>query len=71
MSNLENLSEPSLHIDKRMQVQDSKLVLQNRLLLKTKIESFKWLGMQAYDFRGHDEFLGSSNRGNFIEMIKY
>ena len=27
--------------------------------------------MQVCAFRGHDESLESSNRGNFIEMIKY
>jgi hypothetical protein len=27
--------------------------------------------MQACAFRGHDESSGSSNRGNFIEMLKY
>ena len=31
MKNLDSLSDQSLDIDKRMQVQDSKLVLQNRL----------------------------------------
>ena len=53
MNNLDSLSDPSLHIDKRMQVQDSKLVLQNRLRLKTTIECVKWLAMQACAFRGH------------------
>uniref|UniRef100_A0A2N9EGC5 CCHC-type domain-containing protein n=1 Tax=Fagus sylvatica TaxID=28930 RepID=A0A2N9EGC5_FAGSY len=54
-----------------MQVQDSKLVLQNRLRLKTTIECVKWLAMQACAFRGHDESSESSNRGNFVEMLKY
>ena len=53
MNNLDSLSDPSLHIDKRIQVQDSKLVLQNRLRLKTTIECVKWLAMQACAFRGH------------------
>ena len=71
MNNLDSLSGPSLHIDKRMQVQDSKLVLQNRLRLKATIECVKWLAMQACAFRGHNESSQSSNCGNFIEMLKY
>ncbi|GMY39380.1 TTF-type domain-containing protein [Fagus crenata] len=71
MNNLNSLSDPSLHIDKRIQVQDSKLVLQNRLRLKTTIDCVKWLAMQACAFRGHDESSESSNRGNFYEMLKY
>ncbi|XP_059635401.1 uncharacterized protein LOC132277574 [Cornus florida] len=32
--------------------------------------AFRWLNYQACAFRGHDESLQSSNRGNFIEMVK-
>ena len=44
--------------------------LQNRLRLKTSLETMKWLAMQGCAFRGHDESVNSTNRGNFIEMIK-
>uniref|UniRef100_A0A2N9IKX4 CCHC-type domain-containing protein n=1 Tax=Fagus sylvatica TaxID=28930 RepID=A0A2N9IKX4_FAGSY len=44
---------------------------ENRLRLKTTIECVKWLAMQACAFRGHDESSESSNRGNFVEMLKY
>ncbi|KAK2651917.1 hypothetical protein Ddye_011773 [Dipteronia dyeriana] len=44
--------------------------LQNRLQLKTSLEAVKWLAMQGCAFRGHDESINSTNRGNFIEMIK-
>ncbi|KAL5843061.1 hypothetical protein ACOSQ3_013664 [Xanthoceras sorbifolium] len=44
--------------------------LQNRLRLKTSLETMKWLAMQGCAFRGHDESINSTNRGNFIEMIK-
>ena len=44
--------------------------LQNQLRLKTSLETVKWLAMQGCAFRGHDESMNSTNRGNFIEMIK-
>ena len=44
--------------------------LQNRLRLKTSLETVKWLAMQGCAFRGHDESVNSTNRGNFIKMIK-
>ncbi|KAL5843993.1 hypothetical protein ACOSQ4_009951 [Xanthoceras sorbifolium] len=55
-----NLKDPSLHIDKRINKQSSQAVMQNRLLLKTSIETVK----------GNDESINSTNRGNFIELIK-
>ncbi|KDO40671.1 hypothetical protein CISIN_1g047049mg, partial [Citrus sinensis] len=36
-----------------------------------QLQAVKWLAKQACAFRGHDEFIKSSNSGNFIEMIKY
>ena len=44
--------------------------LQNRLRLKTSLETVKWLAMQGCAFQGHDESVNSTNRGNFIEKIK-
>ena len=43
--------------------------MRNRLLLKTSIESVKWLAMQGCAFRDNDESINSVNRGNFIEMV--
>ncbi|KAL5812369.1 hypothetical protein ACOSQ3_027319 [Xanthoceras sorbifolium] len=65
-----NLKDPSLHIDKRINKQSSQAVMQNRLLLKTSIETVKWLALQGCAFRGNDESINSTNRGNFIELIK-
>ena len=48
----------------------SQEILDNRLRLKTSIETVKWLAMQGCAFRGHDESIHSTNRGNFIELIK-
>ncbi|XP_059663515.1 uncharacterized protein LOC132309200 [Cornus florida] len=50
--------------------QTSEQVSNNRLRLKVTIDAIRWLTYQACAFRGHDESLQSSNRGNFIEMVK-
>ena len=47
----------------------SQQILSNQLHLKASID-VKWLTFQACTFRGHDESVGSGNRGNFLEMIK-
>ena len=38
--------------------------------LTTTIESVRWLNLQAYTFRGHDESSASNNRGKFLEMLR-
>ncbi|XVF84663.1 hypothetical protein PTKIN_Ptkin17bG0055500 [Pterospermum kingtungense] len=48
----------------------SQEILDNRLRLKTSIETMKWLAMQGCAFRGRDESVNSTNRANFIELIK-
>jgi len=48
----------------------SQQILNNWLCLKVSIDVVKWLKFQACAFRGHDESVGSKNRGNFLEMIK-
>ncbi|KAL5833527.1 hypothetical protein ACOSQ3_017201 [Xanthoceras sorbifolium] len=65
-----NLKDPSRHIDTVMSTVSLQETLQNRLRLKTSLETVKWLAMQGCVFRGHDESINSTNRGNFIEMIK-
>ena len=65
-----NLMDPSRHIDKRMNSQSLKQVLENRLQLKTSIVPTKRLAKQTCAFRGHDESVSSLNCENFIELIK-
>ena len=43
----------------------------NRLRLKTTIDSVLWLAFQACAFRGHDESSNSKNQGNCIELIMF
>ncbi|KAK2649818.1 hypothetical protein Ddye_017307 [Dipteronia dyeriana] len=70
MQRWNSLKDSSRHINKvtnTLSVQDA---LQNRLRLKTLLETVKWLAMQGCAFREHDESINSANRGNFIKMIK-
>ncbi|KAK3212732.1 hypothetical protein Dsin_017438 [Dipteronia sinensis] len=69
MQKWNHLKNPSLYIAKMTNKQSSKVNMQNRLLLKTSIESVKWLAMQGCAFRGNDESINSVNHGNFIEMV--
>ncbi|XP_039144034.1 zinc finger MYM-type protein 1-like [Dioscorea cayenensis subsp. rotundata] len=66
----EDLKNQSCHIDKVLVKQTSQQILSNCLRLKASIDVVRWLTFQACAFRGHDESLGSKNRGNFLEMIK-
>ncbi|CAN6561886.1 unnamed protein product [Malus baccata var. baccata] len=38
---------------------------------KATIECVRWLTFQACPFKGHDESVGSKNRGNFSELVKH
>ena len=62
----DNLKCPSRQIDQVMNAQSSQQVVENRLRLKTSIETVKWLAKQACAFRGHDESSALSNRGNLM-----
>ncbi|KAI9174479.1 hypothetical protein LWI28_017922 [Acer negundo] len=70
MQSWNNLKDSSRHIDKVMNTFSIQETLKNRLQLKTSLETVKWLAMQECAFRGHDESINSTDRGNFIEMIK-
>ncbi|KAL5760161.1 hypothetical protein ACOSQ2_018999 [Xanthoceras sorbifolium] len=71
IQNWYTLKDSSRHIDKVMNTLSQQEILQNRLRLRTSLETVKWLAMQGCAFRGNDESINSTNRGNFIEMIKY
>ncbi|XP_075521536.1 uncharacterized protein LOC142554745 [Primulina tabacum] len=66
----ENLMRPSQHIDKVMHAQYKEEKEKNRLRLSTSIVAVRWLALQGCAFRGNDESLSSSNRGNFLELVK-
>ncbi|XP_042380071.1 uncharacterized protein LOC121972472 [Zingiber officinale] len=66
----ENLMRPSQHIDNVMRAQSKEEKEKNRLHLRTSIVTVRWLALQGCAFRGNDESLSSSNRGNFLELVK-
>jgi hypothetical protein len=70
VKSIENLIKVSRHIDKVLNVKTVEEVQKNQLRLMTTIESFRWLSLQAYAFRGHDESSASNNQCNFMEMIR-
>ncbi|XP_042460356.1 uncharacterized protein LOC122043852 [Zingiber officinale] len=66
----ENLMRPSQHIDNVMHAQSKEEKEKNHLRLRTSIVTVRWLALQGCAFRGNDESLSSSNRGNFLELVK-
>ncbi|XP_057431672.1 uncharacterized protein LOC130724460 [Lotus japonicus] len=66
----QDLLNQDRHIRNVFHVQSSNQIMQNRLRLKTSIDTVCYLTLQACAFRGHDETSESSNQGNFIQMIK-
>ncbi|KAL5764902.1 hypothetical protein ACOSQ2_017496 [Xanthoceras sorbifolium] len=64
-----DLMNQGCHIDKAINRQTSEQIMNNRLRLKSFIDSIRWLTFQGCAFRGHDESLESKNRGNFIDKL--
>jgi hypothetical protein len=62
----DSLRNQSQHIDKMIDKQTSKEKLNNRLRLKTSIESIRYLTFQGCAFRGHDEGPNSKNMAIFL-----
>ena len=71
MRSCEDLMNYSRHISKVIEKQTSQQIANNRLRLKTTIDAIRWLVFQVCAFRGHDESVGSINRGNFIKMVNF
>ncbi|KAL6570330.1 hypothetical protein OROMI_014844 [Orobanche minor] len=65
-----DLMRPVGHVDKVLHSQSIIEKKRNRLRLHTSIMSLRWLALKGCAFRGHDESSSSSNRGNFIELVK-
>ncbi|KAK9733108.1 hypothetical protein RND81_04G044000 [Saponaria officinalis] len=58
------------HIDTLIDNITPEIIERNRLKLKVSIVVVRWLTFQHCAFRGHDESVGSLNRGNFLEFIQ-
>jgi hypothetical protein len=66
----DTLMSQSQHIDTVINKQTSEEKMNNRLRLKTSIDSIRYLISQGCALRGHDEGPDSLNRDNFLELIK-
>lgn len=64
------MRDTTTHINKVINAQSPKQVLQNQLRFKTSIEATKWLTKQACAFQDHDESNTPSICSNFFELIK-
>ena len=65
-----DLMNQAQHISHVMKKQTFLQVVNNRLILKTSIDAVRWLTFQACSLRGHNERPDSTNRDNFLELIK-
>ncbi|CAI0404489.1 unnamed protein product [Linum tenue] len=54
-----------------MERQTSEEVKKNILRVKSSIQVGRLLALQGHAFRGHDESIESTNRGNFIEHLQF
>uniref|UniRef100_A0ACD5UJH8 Uncharacterized protein n=1 Tax=Avena sativa TaxID=4498 RepID=A0ACD5UJH8_AVESA len=66
----DNLKNKQCHLEQLVEKQTEEDIKRNRLRLKVTIDVIRWLEFQACSFRGHDESVGSTNQGNFLEMVK-
>nr|GME00120.1 zinc finger MYM-type protein 1-like [Ipomoea batatas] len=64
-----DLMNQQSHIAQHIEKFTSQEIVENRLRLRTSIESTRWLALQGCSFRGHDESITSMNRGNFLELL--
>jgi hypothetical protein len=63
------LKNQSQHIQNMFENFTSEQIADNRLQLKASIEVVRMLAFQCIAFRGRDESVDSTNRGNFLEIL--
>ncbi|XP_016173285.1 zinc finger MYM-type protein 1-like [Arachis ipaensis] len=71
LKSCDDLMKQSQHIDRLLHKQTSEEIEKNRIRLGTFIDCIRWLTFQGCAYRGHDESQSSSNRGNFLKMLKF
>ncbi|CAN0875081.1 Zinc finger MYM-type protein 1 [Linum grandiflorum] len=67
----DTLIHQAQHIDKVIGKQTSEEVRKNIIRVKASISVAKLLSRQGIPFRGHDESLDSSNRGNILKILQH
>ncbi|XP_074293713.1 uncharacterized protein LOC141620851 [Silene latifolia] len=68
---LEDFLNQGQHIPNVYAKQTPREIANNRLRLANSINALRWLAVQGLAMRGRDESESSSNRGNFLELLKY
>ncbi|XP_057734118.1 uncharacterized protein LOC130949408 [Arachis stenosperma] len=71
LKSCDDLMKQSQHIDRLLHKQTSEEIEKNQIRLGASIDCIRWLTFQSCAYRGHDESQSSSNRGNFLEMLKF
>ena len=54
-----------------LQAQGREMEVANRTRLTATLDVTRFLLKQGLSFRGYDESLSSSNKGNFLELIEW
>ena len=65
-----DLMNQAQHISHVMKKQTPLQVANNQLILNTSTNIVRWLTFQACSLKDHNERSNSTNRGNFLELIK-
>uniref|UniRef100_A0A7N0TDF6 TTF-type domain-containing protein n=1 Tax=Kalanchoe fedtschenkoi TaxID=63787 RepID=A0A7N0TDF6_KALFE len=66
-----DLMKREQHIDVVMHKRSDKAICEYRTRLLASIDCVRFLLCQGLSFRGHDESESSSNKGNFLELLKF
>ena len=66
----DNLLKPGQSIGDALNKQSDITKEQHLLRLKTSIKAVRYLLHQGLAFRGHDESVDSTNKGNFLELLQ-
>ncbi|XP_059458258.1 uncharacterized protein LOC132187841 [Corylus avellana] len=67
----EDLKNQSQHIQNVFEKLTSEQIANNQLQLKSSIDVVRVLAFQGVAFRGRDESVSSTNRGNFLEILGF
>ena len=67
----EDLMYHRQHIEVCLSNHSDQMRIDYRVRLIASIDCIRFLLRQGMGFRGHDESVESSNRGNFIELLKF
>nr|XP_008385534.1 uncharacterized protein LOC103448070 [Malus domestica] len=71
MQQAKDLMTQKQHIETFVIMQTDKARVDYHTLLSGALDCTRWLLRQGLAFRGHDESLKSSNRGNYIEFMQF